>query len=183
MAITDPTSQSAGALARDLFHKLFDDRDIAAAERYWSERSVDHFLALGESVRGAQALGAFFRELLAAVPDLRMHVERVVEAGREAVVQWTMEGTMNGGPFRGIEATGRPVRLRGVDVIRFDGEGRLEENTVYYDGADFARQLGMLPRQHSPADRAILGIFNTVVRVRRRLPGASGRSRGAAGGP
>jgi steroid delta-isomerase-like uncharacterized protein len=178
--MADQPSRSAGELARDVFHRLFTDRDVAAVERYWSERTVDHFLALGESIRGTQALAAFFRELLAAVPDLRMEVERVVDEGREAVVQWTMAGTLNGSPFRGIEPTGRPVRLRGVDVIRFDDEGRIEENTIYFDGAEFARQLGMLPRQKSPADRAMLGIFNAVVRVRRHLPGANGRSRRAA---
>ncbi len=166
----DPTARSAGELARDLFQRLFTDRDFPAVEPYWSDRTVDHFLALGESVRGSQALGAFFRELFAAVPDLRLEVERVVDGGRDAVVQWTLQGTMNGRPFRGIEPSGRPLRLRGVDVIRFDDAGRVEENTIYFDGAEFARQLGMLPRQNSRADRAMLGVYNATVRVRRHLP-------------
>ncbi len=167
--------RSAGELARDLFRLLFTERDFDAVARYWTEATVDHFLALGESIQGPQALRAFFGELFAAMPDARMVVERVIEMERHAVVQWVLEGTMDGKPFRGIQAPHRPLKLRGVDVLRFDDVGRLAENTIYFDGADFARQLGMLPRQGSTADRAMLGAFNAVVRVRTRLPGARAR--------
>ena len=104
-----------------------------------------------------------------------MTVERIVESGRVAVVQWTLEGTMKGTPFHGILASGRPLRLRGVDVIRFDDADCIEENTIYFDGADFARQLGMLPRQNSTADRAMLGLFNTTVRLRNLVRRERGR--------
>lgn len=162
----DETKRSAGELARDIFRRLFDEKDLSATARYWSERTVDHFLALGESIQGPQALTAFFRELFAAVPDARMTVERIVDGGRVAVVQWTLEGAMKGTAFRGILAPGRQLRLRGVDVIQFDDADCIKENTIYFDGADFARQLGMLPRQNSPADRAMIGVFNTTVRLR-----------------
>jgi steroid delta-isomerase-like uncharacterized protein len=173
--MAEQAKRSAGELAREIFRHLFDERDLPATERYWSTRTVDHFLALGESIQGPRALGAFFRELFAAVPDARMTVERVVDGERIAVVQWTLEGTMKGTPFHGILASGRPLRLRGVDVIRFDDADCIEENTVYFDGADFARQLGMLPRQNSTADRAMLGVFNTTVRLRNLVRRERGR--------
>ena len=72
-------------------------------------------------------------------------------------------------------SSGRPLRLRGVDVIRFDDADCIEENTIYFDGADFARQLGMLPRQNSTADRAMLGLFNTTVRLRNLVRRERGR--------
>jgi hypothetical protein len=43
------------------------------------------------------------------------------------------------------------------------------ENVVYYDGATFARQIGMLPALNSAADRATLAAFNAAARVRRRV--------------
>lgn len=61
------------------------------------------------------------------------------------------------------------MALRGCDVFRFTEEGKLDVNTIYYDGAEFARQLGMLPPRDSVADRAFLGAFNARVRLRRRL--------------
>ena len=69
----------------------------------------------------------------------------------------------------GIEPTGTRIDLPGVDVLRFDPEGRVTENVVYYDGAAFARQIGMLPRRDSAADRAMLHAFNATTKAKRRF--------------
>jgi len=39
-------------------------------------------------------------------------------------------------------------------------DGRLKDNTIYYDGLRFARQIGLLPTESSRADKAIMGGFN-----------------------
>jgi hypothetical protein len=57
---------------------------------------------------------------------------------------------------------------------------KMVENTVYspasaspkstpHDGAEFARQIGMLPAQGSAVDRGMTGAFNAVTKVRRGL--------------
>jgi hypothetical protein len=46
-------------------------------------------------------------------------------------------------------------RLRGCDVVEIR-DGLVVDNTVYWDGAAFARQVGLLPPQGSLADRAML---------------------------
>lgn len=166
---TETTTPSQ--LARDAFRVLFDERDLAEMHRFWSEQSVDHFLAAGQSPRGTQALTQWFRELFAAVPDFKMEIVNVFDDGdRQATVQWRARGTLTGdSPFLGIEPNGRRVEIRGVDVMRFDPEGRIDENTVYYDGAEFARQLGMLPPRDSAMDRATLAAFNAKTRLEQRL--------------
>lgn len=55
-----------------------------------------------------------------------------------------------------------------MDVMEI-ADGLVRHNTIYYDGASFARQIGMLPRAHSMADRAMTSTFNAVIRVRHRL--------------
>lgn len=154
---------------RDVFAQLFEQRDFSRAREWWSDDSVDHFLAAGFSARGVAELEAFFRELFGAVPDLRMEIEHVVadDTTRHAVVQWRMTGTATGTPFQGIEMSGRAIALRGCDVFRLDTEGRVDENTIYYDGADFARQIGLLPPRDSRADRGMLAAFNAVTHARR----------------
>ena len=167
---TSTESRSLADTARDLFRMLFDERDLSDPYRYWTDDSVDHFLAAGESVRGAQALAAWFRDLFEAVPDWSLTVESIVDGGdRQVVVQWHATGTFTGKPFLGIEPTGRPLDIRGVDVIRADADNKVESNTVYYDGAEFARQVGMLPPRDSTLDRGILAAFNAATRLRRRL--------------
>ena len=148
---------------------IFDRRDIDGARPFWTDSSVDHFLALGVDARGPDQLAAFFHELLSAFPDFQVSIENVIGDDRHAVVQWSATGTFDGAPFQGVEPTGARVALRGCDVFRFTPEGKLDRNTIYYDSAEFARQIGMLPPRNSPADRALLAAFNTRVRLRRRL--------------
>jgi steroid delta-isomerase-like uncharacterized protein len=157
-------------VVRELFHVVFTDRDLSDMSRFWSDQSVDHFLTLGESVRGKEALTAFFRDLFAAFPDWNLEVDQVFDDGEtHAIVQWSATATFDGTPWQGIEPSGSKLTLRGVDVITLDADGIVVENTVYYDGIAFARQIGMLPRQGSAADRAMLATFNAAMKARARL--------------
>jgi steroid delta-isomerase-like uncharacterized protein len=163
------TTVRPSEIARAAFRGVFEERDLDP-DRYWTPRSVNHFLPTGETVRGGDELAAWFRRLFASAPDWRIEVENALDDGdRTAVVQWHGTGTFDGEPFQGIVATGRPVDLRGVDVVRYDADGKVEENTIYYDGAEFARQVGLLPARGSSADRAMLSAFNAATRVRRSL--------------
>lgn len=121
-------------------------------------------------MRGKDALAEFFRKLFAAFPDWTLEIEQTVDDGdSRAVVQWTAHATFDGPPWHGIEPTGHKLTVRGVDVISLDGDGRVAQNTVYYDGSAFARQIGMLPHEGSAADRAVLAAFNATTKTKTRL--------------
>lgn len=155
---------------REVFSRLFDQRDFAHAQDFWSDESTNYFLATGETVRGAADLTQWFTGLFAAVPDWRLEIENLVEDGSgQVVVQWAGAGTFTGSPFQGIKATGRRLEIRGCDVIRLAPDGRVVSNTVYYDGAAFARQIGMLPKMGSRADRLVSQGFNAFTSLRRRI--------------
>lgn len=155
---------------RSVFSRVFEQRDFTEARDFWSDESTNYFLATGEAVRGAAALTAWFNVLFAAVPDWRLAVENTVDDGHgQVVVQWRAAGTFTGSAFQGINANGRRIELRGCDIIRLTPEGRVITNTVYYDGASFARQIGMPPTQGSRADHLITRGFNAVTSLRRRV--------------
>jgi steroid delta-isomerase-like uncharacterized protein len=171
MATTTPNTQTPAERVREVFHAIFDERDLSDPYRYWTDESVDHFLAAGRSVRGAQALAEWFRDLFAAVPDWKLEIENTVDDGEhQIVVQWHATGTFNGSaPFLGVEPNGRHLELRGCDVIVVDENDKVVTNTVYYDGAEFARQIGMLPARDSAGDRALTAAFNGATKLRKRL--------------
>jgi hypothetical protein len=52
--------------------------------------------------------------------------------------------------------------------MRFE-EGRLKHNTIYYDGLGFARQIGLLPKAGSGADKAMTAAFNAGTEVRAQI--------------
>jgi predicted ester cyclase len=149
-------------------------RDIDELAVSWDERTLVVLVALQLEVVGATDLRDFFEEMFTAVPDLDLVIEEIHGVdGTVAVGQWHLTGTFSGGPFQGIEPTGRRVDLRGIDVMRFEGR-ILRRNDIYYDGLTFARQIGLLPIAGSPADRGMRNTFNALTRARRRV-----RSRGS----
>jgi hypothetical protein len=97
-----------------------------------------------------------------------MTVERVLADDRFCMIEWRSRATHDGRPFMGIEPTGRPLDLRGVDIMEVE-DGRVVRNTVYYDGAAYARGLGMLPAQDSGAEKLMIGAFNGVTKLRRAI--------------
>lgn len=153
------------AVVRSTFAAL-DARDLVRFRELLHPEAEDRFLAVG-TFTGRDAIVAFFEEMFAAVPDARLEVRRVVAEGNVAAVEWTMRGTFGGGPFQGIRPTGKRVEIDGVDVIELR-DGLQYRNSIYYDGATFARQIGMLPPLGSRADRFMLALFNARVRMRPR---------------
>lgn len=147
-------------------------RDAEVIGEHYREDCVVDIVPIGV-FRGRQALVDFFREAFAAVPDLETTVTRVVAGETQAAVEWRMSGNFTGGPFQGIEPTGKHVELRGLDLMEIE-DGQTVSNTSYYDGAAFARQVGMLPPEGSGADRMMKSAFNAVTNVRKTIAERTG---------
>jgi steroid delta-isomerase-like uncharacterized protein len=154
------------AQARSYFEALA-ARDPEAIGSHWHEDGVDDIVPLGVK-RGREEIERFFHELFAAAPDLETTVTRVVAGEKQAAVEWRIRGTFDGAPFQGIEPTGRPLEMRGLDMLEIE-DGKIRSITGYYDGAEYARQIGMLPPHDSGAERAMTSVFNTVTKVRRAV--------------
>jgi steroid delta-isomerase-like uncharacterized protein len=134
----------------------------------YADDAVVEFVPLGLVVRGSGEVHRFFTGLFAAVPDLETNYELAAAGGGTAVVEYRMGGNFDGAPFQGIEPVGRHIEIRGVDVMRIEND-RIASNTAYYDGMNFARQIGMLPPQDSAGEKTMLTAFNAVTKLRSRF--------------
>jgi steroid delta-isomerase-like uncharacterized protein len=152
--------------ARSYFDAI-DRRDVRALTELWSENGVDDIVPLG-AFRGRDQIADLFRELFAAVPDLKTTITRIVPGEREAAVEWRMTGHFTGMPFQGVEATGGRVDMRGFDLLAVE-DGKVASNTAYYDGMSFARQIGLMPAQDSAPERAMKGALNAATKLRRTM--------------
>ena len=54
------------------------------------------------------------------------------------------------GAFRGIPPTGRDLEFRIMAHFQFDAEGRIAQETAYYDALTFMRQLGRTRTERAP---------------------------------
>ncbi len=161
-----PSTRTPGELARSYFAAVA-ARDAAAQLEHWHPEGIVDLVPVGIR-RGEAEIGAFFRELYGAIPDLETIVDGIVADERHAVVQWRMSGHFTGGPFQGLDPTGGCVALRGVDVLEVE-HGMIVRNTAYYDGLEFARGAGMLPAQDSGAEKAMFAAFNGLTKARGTL--------------
>ena len=140
-------------------------KDLDGLAAYWHDDVIEDFVVLGR-VEGKEAAREFFAEMFAALSDMSFVGERILEVDdTTAVGQWTISGVFDGGPFQGIEPTGRKLLLRGIDVMEFE-DGLLRYNTVYYDGLKFARQIGLLPAEGSTPDRMLVTSFNALTKAK-----------------
>jgi steroid delta-isomerase-like uncharacterized protein len=140
-------------------------RDALRMAQHWREDGVADIVPLGV-LRGREEITGLFRELFAAVPDLETTITRVVAGEREAAVEWRMTGTFSGEPFQGVDATGKRIDLRGLDLIEVEDAENVSV-AAYYDGMAFARQIGLMPPQDSRAERGLKSAFNAATRARR----------------
>ncbi len=149
------------------YFEAMDNRDAAGMASHWREDGVEDVVPVGVK-RGREELREFFASMFAAMPDARTTVTRLIAGEQSCAVEWRIEGTFDGAQYMGIEPTGKHVEIRGFDLIEVEDD-ELVSNTAYFDGAAFARQIGMLPPDGSGADRAMKSAFNAVTKVRRAV--------------
>ncbi len=97
-------------------------------------------LPAGLVMHGKEEATRYYRQWWSAFPDVNIEVERIVAAGEWVVVEASSTAT-HLGPFMGIPPTGRKVLSRVCCVIRVL-DGKMVEETVYYDQVERLLQLG-----------------------------------------
>ena len=144
--------------ARDVVNGYFEAlgrRDVDAAAEFLDPEVVEEITGVG-MLRGPDEVRTFFAGLMKAAPDMEMTVDRTVREKDTVVVQ-----------FNGVQPTGGRIEMRGCDVLEVsESSGKIVRNTAYQDGMEMARTLGMMPPQDSPAEKAMIGAFNTATKVR-----------------
>jgi predicted SnoaL-like aldol condensation-catalyzing enzyme len=115
------------AIVLEAFDTLFNKRDYAAAERFWSSKYIQHSAHIAPGREGLFAL-------VRSAPDtLRYENQLIVAEGDNVIAH---------GRFTGM---GRPVAWIAADVVRFE-DGLLTEHwDVLQDEATQAESVSGLP--------------------------------------
>jgi steroid delta-isomerase-like uncharacterized protein len=87
----------------------------------------------------------FFAMFLAAFPDLSMKADQLISEGDIVCARATMTGTHNG-EFMGIPATGKPVEVKMIDIVRVR-DGQAVEHWGLTDSMALMQQLGAIPEE------------------------------------
>jgi steroid delta-isomerase-like uncharacterized protein len=127
---------------------------IKSMEDAWAARDADKLLGLyAPSAKVAKAgpkgwteapvteLKPAFQGMMAAFPDAKLKVTRLLSAGEIAVVEFTLTGT-NQGELMGEKPTGKPFGVRGASMLVFAKDGKIAHETEYVDLSTLLGQLG-----------------------------------------
>jgi steroid delta-isomerase-like uncharacterized protein len=162
-----PRVPGPGRVARVYFDAVA-SRDPDAMAACWAEGGIDHLAPLNRDLRAPEDVRSFFSQTFTAMPDMHFEVLDLVAARNQAAVRWRATGTFCGGSFEGIEPTGSRIELEGVDLLTIES-GKIQRNDAYYDSAQFARAVGLLPPANSKMEERMAGAFNARTRLLQRF--------------
>jgi steroid delta-isomerase-like uncharacterized protein len=122
--------------------------------------------------KGRGGVRQFYEQLMKALPDLEIAVQRQHVADDAVLVEVIIRGT-HLGAWRGLPATGRRVEFPLCGVYTFDEKDRLAGEKIYYDRATVLRQLGVFREPTGFWGRigVLVGHPGTIVKALKRVIG------------
>jgi steroid delta-isomerase-like uncharacterized protein len=124
-------------------------RTFGAGARYDDEPWDEHY-------EGQNGVRRFYEQLMQALPDLEIDVQRRHVTDDAILLEVIIRGTHLAG-WRGLPATGRRVEFPLCGVYSFDANDRLAGEKIYYDRGTVLRQLGVF---HEP--QSVLGQISVL---------------------
>jgi steroid delta-isomerase-like uncharacterized protein len=131
--------------------RLENEHDLEGVLRTFGDTARYDDEPWGDHYKGRTGVREFYEQLMKALPDLEIEVQRRHVADDAILVEVLIRGT-HLGRWRGLPATGRRIEFPLCGVYTFDGNDRLAGKKIYYDRGTVLRQLGIF---HEP--QSILG--------------------------
>jgi steroid delta-isomerase-like uncharacterized protein len=143
--------QSARIAIVEQHIRLENEHDLDGVLRTFGTTARYDDEAWGEHYTGQNGVSQFYQQLMKALPDLQIDVQRRHVTDDAILVEVIIRGT-HLGAWRGLPATGRRVEFPLCGIYTFDSDDRLAGEKIYYDRGTVLRQLGVF---HEP--QSLLG--------------------------
>ncbi len=106
--------------------------------------AADYIARIGSNppmdIAGHSGFGVMFYQ---GFPDIYHTIDDVIADGDQVTVRFTLRGAHTG-DFMGIPATGRPIEVPAIAMMRFVG-GKVAQLTAQFDQVGMMQQLGVIP--------------------------------------
>lgn len=129
-------------IVRQFIEEVLNQGDIEASGKFFHQDMVEQVPLPGQGP-GLDGLKAILRGMRAAFPDMHWKVEEQIAEGDKVMTRFEWTGTHRG-PFAGVPATGRPVKVWGIVVDRFEA-GKIADTRIIMDTMGMMMQLGVIP--------------------------------------
>jgi steroid delta-isomerase-like uncharacterized protein len=134
----------AVVIARRWHQDLYRQGVMEAAEEICASDMVAHGTGVApDAPRGPRFVQEDAAAVRAAFSIESLTDDDVIASGDKVVIRWTFHG-IHVGPFMGVPATGRRVKIEGIDIFRI-ANGKIAEFWSGYDLLDLAQMVGAVP--------------------------------------
>src|SRR5712692_7611603 len=129
------------AIARRAIEAV-NQRDFAVLNELNDPDLIEHSPSM--TTQGLEAFKQGLSKGLTAFPDLHYTIEDQIAEGDTSVTRITMTGTHQA-DFMGIKASGKPIHVTGMFLMRHDANGKALELWINFDDLGMFQQLGVIP--------------------------------------
>jgi steroid delta-isomerase-like uncharacterized protein len=145
--------------------RLENQHDLEAVLQTFGTSAHYDDQAWSEHFEGQSGVRSFYEQLMSALPDLEIDVQRRHLTEDAVLVEVIIRGT-HLGPWRGLPATGRRVEFPLCGLYTFDANDRLAGEKIYYDRGTVLRQLGVFHEPSSLLGRITILLTHPVTMAR-----------------
>ena len=129
------------ALMRRWFEEVWNQGKVETVNELLAEDAVGTGQAEpGVKIHGPADFIPFVHRIRGAFPDIKVRVEDAFGADDNVVVRWSATMTHSGNHL-GIPASGKPVRLTGMSMVRIR-DGKIAEGWDNWDQLAMMQQIG-----------------------------------------
>ena len=139
MAIETTTTEMNEQICRALIERGFNNGELDVLEEFVAHDIVEHQEG---STSGIDGLRALITELRSQFSDLHLEIQDTATSGDTVWFRIRSTGT-NDGPLWGRPATGRPIDITVMDVMRVV-DGRMVEHWGVADRLAVLKQVGAM---------------------------------------
>jgi ketosteroid isomerase-like protein len=129
--MTEETTMEREGFTAETFARFWAKPDLSTPSDDLDDDVVGYWPGEDEPVRGRDEYVGALSELLARLPDLTLSVAESADNGEYIFIRWVAHAT-------GVDG---PIEQTGVDRIKVEN-GKVVENRIFFDRAQFERKLG-----------------------------------------
>jgi steroid delta-isomerase-like uncharacterized protein len=132
------------------YEEVWGRGNVEVADEVFADDYVRHDLRPARAAPGAAGQAQIAQAFRHAFPDLQWRVDLVLAEHDLVAARWTASGTHNGA-WGDLAPTGKHAEFSGVNIFRFNDQGRVVEIWNHRDDLGLMEQLGVPVFAGAPA--------------------------------
>jgi steroid delta-isomerase-like uncharacterized protein len=129
-------------LIERFYEQVWAQGNVAFTQEVFADDYIRHDLRPTQAAAGAAGQAQIAEQFRRAFPDLKWRVDLILAEDDLVAARWTASGTHTGS-WGDIEATGKHAEFSGVNIFRFNSEGKVAEIWNHRDDLGLMQQLGV----------------------------------------